>query len=116
MNERPTEAVLELEPKGMRVSRRIVIKLCSVVSVGLIAYAALGPANWQLRPMLGWKTEHAANLHDNPPRHPHTFRLQFEDRLSWPFIHRSPQARRLRQRAFLWSDRLYAWPPGSQYW
>src|SRR5258706_1899340 len=42
----------------MRVSRRIVIKVCSVVSVGLIAYAALGPANWQLRPMLGWKTEH----------------------------------------------------------
>jgi hypothetical protein len=40
------------------VSRRIVIKVCSVVSVGLIAYAALGPANWQLRPMLGWKTEH----------------------------------------------------------
>jgi hypothetical protein len=24
----------------------------------LIAYAALGPANWQLRPMIGWKTEH----------------------------------------------------------
>src|SRR5256885_16660330 len=42
----------------MRVSSRIVIKVCSVVSVGLIAYAALGPANWQLRPMLGWKTEH----------------------------------------------------------
>src|SRR6476620_5791842 len=42
----------------MRVSRRIVIKVCSVVSVGLIAYAALGPAKWQLRPMLGWKTEH----------------------------------------------------------
>jgi hypothetical protein len=54
----PTEAALELQPKGMRVSRRIVIKVCSVVSVGLIAYAALGPANWQLRPMLGWKTEH----------------------------------------------------------
>jgi hypothetical protein len=47
-----------LQPKGMRVSRRIVIKVCSVVSVGLVAYAALGPANWQLRPMLGWKTEH----------------------------------------------------------
>ncbi len=47
-----------MQPKGMRVSRRIVIKVCSVVSVGLIAYAALGPANWQLRPMLGWKTEH----------------------------------------------------------
>jgi hypothetical protein len=42
----------------MRVSRQIVIKLCSVASVGLIAYAALGPAKWQLRPMLGWKTEH----------------------------------------------------------
>src|SRR6266404_5640739 len=42
----------------MKVSRRIVIKVCSVVAVGLIAYAALGPANWQLRPMLGWKTEH----------------------------------------------------------
>jgi hypothetical protein len=41
----------------MRVGR-IVIKVCSVVSLGLIAYAALGPANWQLRPMLGWKTEH----------------------------------------------------------
>ena len=55
---RQLEAALELQPKGMRVSRRIVIKVCSVVSVGLIAYAALGPANWQLRPMLGWKTEH----------------------------------------------------------
>jgi len=53
-----TEAALESQPKGMRVSRRIVIKLCSVASVGLIAYAALGPAKWQLRPMLGWKTEH----------------------------------------------------------
>jgi hypothetical protein len=42
----------------MSVSRQIAIKVCSVVSVGLIAYAALGPANWQLRPMLGWKTEH----------------------------------------------------------
>ena len=42
----------------MRVSGRIVIKICSVASVGLLAYAALGPANWQLRPMLGWKTEH----------------------------------------------------------
>ncbi len=47
-----------MQPKGMKVSRRIVIKVCSVVAVGLIAYAALGPANWQLRPMLGWKTEH----------------------------------------------------------
>ena len=37
---------------------RIVIKVCSVASLGLIAYAALGPSNWQLRPMLGWKTEH----------------------------------------------------------
>jgi len=42
----------------MRVSGRIAIKICSVASVGLLAYAALGPANWQLRPMLGWKTEH----------------------------------------------------------
>ncbi len=38
--------------------RRIIIKICSVASLGLVAYAALGPANWQLRPMLGWKTEH----------------------------------------------------------
>lgn len=36
----------------------IVIKVCSIASLGLIAYAALGPAKWQLRPMLGWKTEH----------------------------------------------------------
>ena len=42
----------------MRVSGRIFIKVCSVAFLGLIAYAALGPANWQLRPMLGWKTEH----------------------------------------------------------
>ena len=41
----------------MRVGR-IVIKACSVAFIGLIAYAALGPPNWQLRPMLGWKTEH----------------------------------------------------------
>jgi len=46
------------QPKGMKVSGRIVIKICSVASVGLLAYAALGPANWQLRPVLGWKTEH----------------------------------------------------------
>jgi hypothetical protein len=56
--EAPTKAAVESQPKGMRVSRRIVVKLCSVASVGLIAYAALGPAKWQLRPMLGWKTEH----------------------------------------------------------
>jgi hypothetical protein len=37
---------------------KIVIKVCSVASLGLIVYAALGPANWQLRPMLGWKAEH----------------------------------------------------------
>ncbi len=47
----------------------IVIKVCSVASLGLIAYAALGPAKWQLRPMLGWKTEHFLGLlsrHDHP--------------------------------------------------
>jgi hypothetical protein len=56
---RQLRAAIELQPKGyMRVFRQIAIKVCSVVSVGLIAYAALGPANWQLRPMLGWKTEH----------------------------------------------------------
>ena len=33
-------------------------KLCAVATLILIAYAALGPATWQLRPMLGWKTEH----------------------------------------------------------
>lgn len=33
-------------------------KLCAVAMLAVIAYAALGPANWQLRPMLGWKTEH----------------------------------------------------------
>jgi hypothetical protein len=37
---------------------RILIKVCSVASLGMIAYAALGPPDWQLRPMLGWKTEH----------------------------------------------------------
>ena len=37
---------------------RIVIRVCSVASFGLIVYAALGPPNWQLRPMLGSKTEH----------------------------------------------------------
>lgn len=40
------------------MSGRIVTKVCSVAGLALIAYAALGPANWQLRPMLGWKTEH----------------------------------------------------------
>ena len=37
---------------------RTFIKVCIVASLGLIAYAALGPPDWQLRPMLGWKTEH----------------------------------------------------------
>lgn len=32
---------------------------CSIVLIGLVVYAALGPADWQLRIMLGWKTEHA---------------------------------------------------------
>lgn len=34
------------------------VKICSVTLLGFVTYAALGPANWQLRPMLGWKTEH----------------------------------------------------------
>jgi hypothetical protein len=34
------------------------IKVCSVMAIALIAYAAWGPAKWQLRPMWGWKTEH----------------------------------------------------------
>jgi hypothetical protein len=53
----PTDAATPIAPKGMVVGR-IVIKVCSVASLGLIAYAALGPTDWQLRPMLGWKTEH----------------------------------------------------------
>ena len=52
----PTLAVLATG--GYEVSSRIVMKVCSVALIGLIAYGALGPANWQLRPMLGWKTEH----------------------------------------------------------
>jgi hypothetical protein len=36
-----------------------VVRFCSIVLIGLVVYAALGPADWQLRPMLGWKTEHA---------------------------------------------------------
>ena len=40
------------------MSWRIFTRVCSVALLGLIAYAALGPANWQPRPMLGWKTEH----------------------------------------------------------
>jgi VanZ family protein len=42
----------------MSVSGRIATKVCSIVTLGLMVYAALGPAKWQLRPMLGWKTEH----------------------------------------------------------
>ena len=38
--------------------RQTFIKVCSFGCFGLIAYAALGPPDWQLRPMLGWKTEH----------------------------------------------------------
>jgi VanZ family protein len=41
-----------------KTSGPIIMKVCSVASLGLITYAALGPASWQLRPMLGWKTEH----------------------------------------------------------
>jgi VanZ family protein len=33
-------------------------RIVSVASFGLVTYAALGPANWQIRPMIGWKTEH----------------------------------------------------------
>jgi chromate transport protein ChrA len=38
--------------------KRMLAKTCSVALLLFLAYAALGPANWQLRPMLGWKTEH----------------------------------------------------------
>jgi VanZ family protein len=41
-----------------QAARRMVMKVCSVASFGLVTYAALGPANWQIRPMIGWKTEH----------------------------------------------------------
>ena len=40
------------------VTRRIFLKSCSIGTVVLMAYAALGPAKFQLRPMIGWKTEH----------------------------------------------------------
>jgi hypothetical protein len=30
---------------------------CVLVAV-LLVYASLGPAKWQLRPLIGWKTEH----------------------------------------------------------
>jgi VanZ family protein len=40
------------------MSGRVVLRVCNIAALALIIYAALGPANWQLRPMLGWKTEH----------------------------------------------------------
>ena len=52
----------------------IAIRVCSIASIGLIAYAALGPANWQLRPMLGWKTEHFLGF----------FAVTFIACLAWP--------------------------------
>lgn len=40
------------------MSAQTVIKICSVALLFFVAYAALGPAKMQLRPMIGWKTEH----------------------------------------------------------
>jgi VanZ family protein len=38
---------------------KLVIKLCSVAAViAAIVFAQLGPADWQLRPNLGWQNEH----------------------------------------------------------
>jgi VanZ family protein len=38
---------------------KLVIKLCSVAAViAAIVFAQLGPADWQLRPNLGWRNEH----------------------------------------------------------
>ena len=47
-----------LEDGSEPVNLRTALKVCSLTSIGLIAYIALGPANLQLRPMVGWKTEH----------------------------------------------------------
>jgi hypothetical protein len=38
---------------------KLIIKFCSVVAaIGAILFATLGPADWQFRTGLGWKTEH----------------------------------------------------------
>ena len=38
---------------------KLIIKFCSVaVAIAAIVFAQLGPADWQLRPGLGWRTEH----------------------------------------------------------
>jgi hypothetical protein len=38
---------------------KLIIKFCSVaVAIAAIVFAQLGPADWQLRPGLGWQTEH----------------------------------------------------------
>jgi hypothetical protein len=49
------------QQKGLRVRLsigRLIAILCGVAAVVLLVYSALGPADWQLRPGIGWKTEH----------------------------------------------------------
>jgi VanZ family protein len=44
---------------GVRLSfGRLIAILCTVAALVLLVYSALGPADWQLRPGIGWKTEH----------------------------------------------------------
>jgi hypothetical protein len=37
---------------------RFAVRVCGLVAMALLIFAALGPANWQLRTGLGWKTDH----------------------------------------------------------